>query len=190
MLMINRWGYLNIEQAALLTQKSFISAKRILERNLKKVFIKSTNIQEKTFIIFLIKVIPFLGREHKKAIKINCYELPHQDMLIKWLCSKIDIEHYQTERELKMENWKLKAYSNLLIYKSDNSKIYVEFDNTRKSPIRIKNKIINYKDWLNNGNKVHWVSTNKTLSNWTQKIIRELNLFVNKHTYEIWNSKE
>ncbi|WP_186823506.1 hypothetical protein [Spiroplasma phoeniceum] len=40
LLMINRWGYLNIEQVALLTQKSFISAKRILERNLKKVFIK------------------------------------------------------------------------------------------------------------------------------------------------------
>ncbi|PTQ58147.1 hypothetical protein [Spiroplasma poulsonii] len=39
LIMINRWGYLNTEQVALLTQKSFISAKRILERNIKKRFL-------------------------------------------------------------------------------------------------------------------------------------------------------
>nr|WP_168175917.1 hypothetical protein [Spiroplasma melliferum] len=44
-----------------------------------------------------------MGRNHKKSIKVNYYELQHQDMLIKWLCSQTDIEHYQTERELKME---------------------------------------------------------------------------------------
>ncbi|WP_126821197.1 hypothetical protein [Spiroplasma endosymbiont of Megaselia nigra] len=60
-----------------------------------------------------------MGETIKKAIKINCYELPHQDMLIKWLCRQTDIEHYQTERELKMENGNLNAYPDLIVYKTD-----------------------------------------------------------------------
>ncbi|QIA67972.1 hypothetical protein [Spiroplasma citri] len=64
----------------------------------------------------------FVGREHKKAIKINCYEMPHQDILIKWLVAQTDIEHYQTERELKIENGNLKEIPHLLIETINNKK--------------------------------------------------------------------
>nr|WP_011310482.1 hypothetical protein [Spiroplasma citri]CAI94302.1 putative transmembrane protein [Spiroplasma citri] len=69
----------------------------------------------------------------KETIKINCYELAHQDMLIKWLVVQTDIEHYQTERELKIKNGNLNAYPDLIITKKDDSQIYVEFERTRKT---------------------------------------------------------
>ncbi|QIA71952.1 hypothetical protein GL981_11690 (plasmid) [Spiroplasma citri] len=50
---------------------------------------------------------------------------------IKWLCSQTDIEHCQTERELKMENGNLNAYPDLIITKNDDIEIYVEFERTQ-----------------------------------------------------------
>lgn len=177
---------MNLEQIALLLNKNIKTIQLQKEKLINLKMLNVDTLPKKNYYTLTSKAQSHLGRVHKKSIKVNYYELAHQDMLIKWLCSQTDIEHYQTERELKMENWKLRAYPNLIVYKNDDSEIYVEFDNTKKAPIRIKNKIINYKDWLNNGNKVHWVATNKTLSNWTQKQIIELNLYANQHTYEIW----
>ncbi|RUO85970.1 hypothetical protein [Spiroplasma endosymbiont of Megaselia nigra] len=171
LLMINRWGYLNIEQVALLTQKSFVSTKRILERNLKKGFYKIDQHTRKNIYYLSHKGNTFVGRDHKKAIKINCYELPHQDMLIKWLVAQNDIEHYQTERELKMENGNLNAYPDLIVYKTDGAIQLVEFESTQKSPSRFKKKLDEHTKWLRNGGQIYWITPTQTLANWIQRQI-------------------
>ncbi|WP_424527562.1 hypothetical protein [Spiroplasma endosymbiont of Glossina fuscipes fuscipes] len=189
LLMINRWGYLNIEQVALLTQKSFISAKRILERNLKKGFYKIDQHTRKNIYYLSHKGNTFVGREHKKAIKINCYEIPHQDMLIKWLCSQTDIEHYQTERELKMENGNLNAYPDLIITKTDDSEIYVEFERTQKSPSRFKKKLDGHTKWLRNGGQIYWITPTQTLANWIQRQIDKDDFKPELQQVIIWNTQ-
>nr|WP_168175913.1 hypothetical protein [Spiroplasma melliferum] len=46
-----------------------------------------------------------MGEFIKKNIKVNYYELAHQDMLIKWLCSQTDIEHYQNWAGVENGKW-------------------------------------------------------------------------------------
>ncbi|MBH8623468.1 hypothetical protein, partial [Spiroplasma sp. hyd1] len=171
LLMINRWGYLNLEQVALLIQKSFISAKRILERNLKKGFYKIDQHTRKNIYYLSHKGNSFVGREHKKSIKINCYEMSHQDMLIKWLVAQSDIEHYQTERELKMENGNLNAYPDLIVYKNDRTIKLVEFERTRKTPKRFRKKLDGLRKYYKDNYQVHWITPTQTLANWIEKQI-------------------
>nr|WP_011310479.1 hypothetical protein [Spiroplasma citri]CAI94299.1 putative transmembrane protein [Spiroplasma citri] len=137
----------------------------------------------------------------KETIKINCYELAHQDMLIKWLVVQTDIEHYQTERELKIKNGNLNAYPDLIITKNDDSEIYVEFERTQKSPSRFKKKLDGHTKWLRNGGQIYWITPTQTLANWIQRQIdkddfkTELQQVIiwpthELNTYEIWNNKE
>ena len=189
LLVINRWGYLNLEQVALLTQKSFISAKRILERNLKKGFYKIDQHTRKNIYYLSHKGNTFVGREHKKAIKINCYEMPHQDMLIKWLVAQTDIVQYQTERELKMENGNLNAYPDLIITKNDDSEIYVEFERTQKSPSRFKKKLDGHTKWLRNGGQIYWITPTQTLANWIQRQIDKDDFKIELQQVIIWSTQ-
>ncbi|UNF62696.1 hypothetical protein [Spiroplasma poulsonii] len=189
LIMINRWGYLNTEQVALLTQKSFISAKRILERNIKKGFYKIDQHTRKNIYYLSHKGNTFVGREHKKAIKINCYEMPHQDMLIKWLVAQSDIEHYQTERELKMENGNLNAYPDLIVYKNDGTIQLVEFERTRKIPERFRKKLDGLRKYYKDNYQVHWITPTQTLANWIENQINNY-AWQELNTYEIWNKKE
>lgn len=109
LIMINRWGYLNLEQVALLLNKNI---KTIQLQKAKIINLKMLNVDKlpkKNYYTLTGKAQSHLGRAHKKSIKVNYYELQHQDMLIKWLCIQTDITHYQTERELKMENGNLNA---------------------------------------------------------------------------------
>ncbi|WP_151202557.1 hypothetical protein [Spiroplasma phoeniceum] len=126
----------------------------------------------------------------KKAIKINCYEMPHQDMLIKWLCSQTDIEHYQTERELKMENGNLNAYPDLIVYKTDGTIQLVEFERTRKTPERFFKKLQGLVEYYKQNYTVHWITPTQTLANWIQNQVNKWQAPHELNTYEILNNKD
>ena len=57
-----------------------------------------------------------------------------------------------------MENGNLNAYPDLIITQSDDSEIYVELERTRKSPDWFKTKLINLREWLVAGGKIHWIT--------------------------------
>lgn len=190
LIMINRWGYLNLEQVALLLNKNI---KTIQLQKAKLINLKMLNVDKlpkKNYYTLTSKAQSHLGRVHKKSIKVNYYELQHQDMLIKWLCIQTDIIHYQTERELKMKNGNLNAYPDLIITFCNDSEIYVEFERTRKSPDRFRTKLINLREWLIAGGKIHWITTTQTLANWIENQINNIGAYPSQHTYEIWNNKE
>lgn len=188
--LLNKWGYLTAEQIALLLNKPIESAKTNLKTLQKKQLYKIDKTTRKNIYFLSHKGNTFVGRVHKKSIKVNYYELAHQDMLIKWLCSQTDIEHYQTERELKMENGNLNAYPDLIITKNDDSEIYVEFERTRKSPDRFRTKLINLREWLVAGGKIHWITPTQAIANWIENQINTIGAYEKQHTYEIWNNKE
>lgn len=187
---INRWGYLNLEQIALLLNKNIKTIQLQKEKLIKLKMLNVDTLPKKNYFTLTSKAQSHLGREHKKAIKVNYYELVHQDMLIKWLVTQTNIKHYQTERELKMANGNFNAYPDLIITKTDNSEIYVEFERTRKSPDRFRTKLINLREWLVNGGKIHWVTPAPPLASWLATQINIISAFPIQHTYEIWNNKE
>lgn len=190
LMMINRWGYLNTEQISLLVNKKKRATEELLKTLHKKGLIKVDKHTHRNIYLLSHKGNTFAGRKHKKSIKINCYELPHQDILIKWLVAQNDIEHYQTERELKMANGNLNAYPDLIITKTEDSEIYVEFERTRKSPDRFRTKLINLREWLAAGGKIHWVTPAPSLASWLATQINIISAFPTQHTYEIWNNKK
>ncbi|RUO86535.1 hypothetical protein [Spiroplasma endosymbiont of Megaselia nigra] len=190
LLMINRWGYLNTEQISLLLNKKENNTYKFV---MKLVNLKMLNVDilpKKNYYTLTSKAQSHLGRVHKKSIKVNYYELSHQDMLIKWLCNQTYIIHYQTERELKMENGNLNAYPDLIITKSDDSEIYVEFERTRKSPDRFRTKLINLREWLVDGGKIHWITPTQTLATWIKNQINIIGAYSPQNTYEIWNKEK
>lgn len=190
LIMINRWGCLNTEQVSLLVNKKKRATEELLKTLHKKGLIKIDKHTHRNIYLLSHKGNTFVGRDHKKSIKINCYELPHQDLLIKWLVSQNDVEHYQTERELKMANGNLKAYPDLIITKTEDSEIYVEFERTRKSPDRFRSKLINLRPWLVVGGKIHWVTPTPSLASWLATQINIMGAFPTRHTYEIWYNND
>ncbi|AXF97236.1 hypothetical protein [Spiroplasma phoeniceum] len=81
--MINKWGYLNLEQISLLLNKNIKSTENRLAVLVKKKLITANKLTRKNIYVLTHKGNSYLGRVHKKSIQINFYELPHQDMLIK-----------------------------------------------------------------------------------------------------------
>lgn len=187
---INRWGYLNLEQIALLLNKNIKTIQLQKEKLIKLKMLNVDTLPKKNYFTLTNKAQSHLGREHKKSIQVNYYELQHQDMLIKWLVAQNDIISYQTERELKMANGNLNAYPDLIITKTNDIEIYVEFEITRKSPDRFRTKLINLREWIVNGGRIQWVSPTQTLINWIEKQINNIEAFPSQHTYELWKKHE
>lgn len=187
--LLNKWGYLTAEQIALLLNKPIESAKTNLKTLQKKQLYKIDKTTRKNIYFLSHKGNTFVGRVHKKSIQINFNELPHQDMLIKWLVAQSDIEHYQTERELKMENGNLNAYPDLIITKNDDSEIYVEFERTQKSPSRFKKKLDGHTKWLRNGGQIYWITPTQTLANWIQRQIDKDDFKIELQQVIIWSTQ-
>nr|WP_011225088.1 replication-relaxation family protein [Spiroplasma kunkelii]AAS59573.1 hypothetical protein SKUN_p0005 [Spiroplasma kunkelii CR2-3x] len=190
LLIINRWGYLNTEQITLLVNKKKRATEELLKTLHKKGLIKVDQHTHRNIYYLSHKGNTFVGRVHKIAIKINCYELPHQDILIKWLVAQNDIEHYQTERELKMENGNLKGYPDLIIYKNDDSEIYIEFERTQKSPSRFQKKLDGHTKWLREGGQIYWIAPTQTLANWIQRQIDKDDFKTENQKVIIWNTNQ
>lgn len=182
---INRWGYLNTEQIALLLNKNIQTIETQKKKLLKLKMLNIDTLPKKNYFTLTSKAQSHLGREHKKSIQVNYYELAHQDLLIKWLCKQTDIFSYKTERELKIENGNLNAYPDLIITKNDNTEIYVELELTRKSPERFKTKLINIRQWLVDGGKIHWITNSQTLVNWIENQINTIEAYPKQHSYEV-----
>ncbi|MFX4057597.1 MAG: hypothetical protein EHV01_004695 [Spiroplasma sp. hy2] len=89
-----------------------------------------------------------------------------------------------------MENGNLNAYPDLIIIKNNDSEIYVEFERTRKSPDRFRTKLINLREWLAVGGKIHWITLTQTLANWIENQINTIGAYPIQHTYEIWNNEK
>lgn len=187
---INRWGYLNLEQTALLLNKNKNTAEKQLYILVNKKLIATNKLTRKNIYVLTYKGNTFVGRKHKKAIKINYYELTHQDMLIKWLAAQTDIVHYQMEEhEFKMENGNLNACPDLIVYKNDGAIQLMEFECDRKTPERFRKKLDGLRKYYKDNYKVHWVTPTQTLANWIETQINNYT-WQELNTYEILSNKE
>ncbi|WP_338987147.1 hypothetical protein [Spiroplasma endosymbiont of Dasysyrphus albostriatus] len=181
---INRWGYLNAEQIALLLNKNIQTIETQKKKLLKLKMLNIDTLPKKNYFTLTSKAQSHLGKENNKS-KLNLNQLAHQDLMIKWLCKQTDILSYKTERELKIENGNLNAYPDLIITKNDNTEIYIELELTRKSPERFKTKLINIRQWLVDGGKIHWITNSQTLVNWIENQINIIEAYSKQHSYEI-----
>ncbi|QIA74011.1 hypothetical protein GL982_10705 (plasmid) [Spiroplasma citri] len=187
MLMINRWGYLNTEQLGLLVNKKKRATKELLKTLHKKGLIKFDQHTHRNIYYLSHKGNTFVGREHKKAIKINCYEMPHQDILIKWLVAQTDIEHYQTERELKIENGNLKEYPHLLIETINNKNVLIECERTRKAKTRYKRIFDSMVSYLKQDYECWWIVPNQAMAKFINERIKEDSWRVEQHKVILFN---
>lgn len=186
--MINHWGYLNLEQIALLLNKNKKTVESQLSVLVKKKLITADKLTRKNIYVLSSSGNYHFAR-HAHQIKINFNELKHQDILIKWLTQQNNIDSYLTEREIKMENGNLNGYPDLVVYKNDNSCQVIELERTRKAPDRFIKKLDSLQEYYKQGICVHWITLTPTLSNW---IKNQINTYAweELNTHEIWNNKE
>ncbi|MBH8623306.1 hypothetical protein D6D54_07530 [Spiroplasma poulsonii] len=184
--MINKWGYLNLEQIALLLNKNIYTIQTHLTRLIKKKLISANKLTRKNIYVLSSSGNYYLGRKAHQ-IKINFNELPHQDMLIKWLVVQTDIVHYQTERELKMENGNLKGYPDLLIETTDNKNILIECERTRKAKTRYKAIFDSVVSYLKQDYECWWIVPNQAMAKFINERIKEDNWRIEQHKVILFN---
>lgn len=188
--LINKWGYLSADQISILLNKHIEAVKMLLRNLNRKNMIKIDNTTRKNYYMLTHKGNSYLGREHKKTIRINYNEIPHQATLIKWLLTVNHIIDYKTERELKIDNGNLKSYPDLLITTDDEIEIYIEFERTRKSPTAFQKKIDGHYEWLKNGKNIIWIVPNQTLANWIKKQLDHDNYCLSQQNIIIFDTNK
>lgn len=97
---INRWGYLNIYQIAMLLNKDVGTVDTLVRILTNKKLLRVDQLTRKNIYMLSSLGNRKLGKE-SKSIRINYNELQHQDLLIKWIFHHNHIISYETERELK-----------------------------------------------------------------------------------------
>lgn len=184
--MINKWGYLNLEQISLLLNKNIYTIQTHLTRLIKKKLITANKLTRKNIYVLSSGGNYYFGRKAHQ-IKINFNELPHQDMLIKWLCRQTDIENYQTERELKMDNGNLKRYPDLLIETTDNKNVLIECERTRKAKTRYKTIFDSMVSYLKQDYECWWIVPSQEIAKFINERIKEDNWRIEQHKVILFN---
>lgn len=182
--MIDRWGYLNKFQIALLLNKHVQAVETLLRDLMTKKLVRIDRLTIKN-----IYTISSLGNRKlgkgSTSIKINYNELTHQDLLIKWLCQQKDILSYQTEKELKAENPKEKGYPDLLVH-YENKEMIIELEQTRKSKELFESKLDSYYRDLQKGKKILWLVPNENMKKFINEQIKTYNFKNEQHHIEIF----
>lgn len=182
---INRWGYLNLEQITLLLNKNINTTKIIIRSLIVKKLVRVDQLTIKNIYILSSLGNRKLGKA-STSIRINYNELVHQDLLIKWLTQQNDIISYQTERELKEENPREKGYPDLLVH-YENKEMMIELERTRKSKERFENKLDSHYRDLQNGKEILWLVPNENMKNFIEAQIKTYNFKIELHHIEIFN---
>ena len=192
---INRWGYLNKEEIALLLNKNVEATKTLLRVLINKKLIRIDNLTRKNYYMISSLGNNKLGQGNK-ITKINYNELAHQDLLIKWLAQQNDILSYQTEKELKTEGHLIKdvwgntkskqGYPDLLVHYEDKDMI-IEFERTRKSKDKFKLKLNNLRSYLLQNIHVLWLVPNESMKKFVDEQIQTYNWKIEQNHIEIFN---
>ncbi|WDA55040.1 MAG: hypothetical protein PPFGHCPK_01521 (plasmid) [Spiroplasma endosymbiont of Drosophila atripex] len=182
---INRWGYLNLEQIALLLNKNINTTKTIIRSLIAKNLVRVDQLTIKNIYILSSLGNRKLGKA-STSIRINYNELQHQNLLIKWLAQQNDIISYQTEKELKSENPREKGYPDLLVY-YENMEMIIELERTRKSKERFESKLDSHYRSLQKGKEILWLVPNKTMKKFIEEQIKIYNFKTELHHIEIFN---
>ncbi|WDA55015.1 MAG: hypothetical protein PPFGHCPK_01496 (plasmid) [Spiroplasma endosymbiont of Drosophila atripex] len=192
---INRWGYLNKEEIALLLNKNVEAIKTLLRVLINKKLIRIDKLTRKNYYMLSSLGNNKLGQGNK-ITKINYNELAHQDLLIKWLCQQTNIISYQTEKELKTEGHLIKdvwgntkskqGYPDLLVHYEDKEMI-IEFERTRKSKDKFKLKLNNLRSYLLQDIHILWLVPNENMKKFINEQIQAYNWKLEQHHIEIFN---
>lgn len=183
---INRWGYLNIEQIALLINKQHKNVERQLSFLKQKQLILINQVTRKNIYYLSNLGKQLLGKEKNKS-KLNLNQLAHQDLIIKWLSKQKDIASYENELELKSWNSKQDKYPDLMVEYENGTKVWVEIELTRKSKERIEDKLDNMRDHIKDGHNIIWVVPNEVMKKFIDKQIKIYNWKLDQHHIEIFN---
>jgi len=183
---INRWGYLNLEQIALLINKQIKNVERQLSFLKQKQLVLINQVTRKNIYHLSNLGKHYLSKDNKKS-KLNLNQLAHQDLLIKWLTKQKDIASYENELELKSWNSKQEIYPDLMIEYENGTKVWVEIERTRKSKERIEDKLDNMRDHIKDNHKVIWVVPDEKMAKFIQEQINHYNWYKEAHNIEIFN---
>ncbi|MBP1525867.1 MAG: hypothetical protein H9Q67_05155, partial [Spiroplasma ixodetis] len=165
---INRWGYLNSYQIALLLNKDIETVKTHLRFIKQKQLILINKVTRKNIYYLSNLGKRYLGKENNKS-KLNLNQLAHQDLMIKWLSTQKDIASYENELELKSWNSKQERYPDLMIEYENGTKVWVEIERTRKSKERIEDKLDNMREHIKENHKVIWVVPDEKMTKFIQE---------------------
>jgi len=183
---INRWGYLNIEQIALLLNKHIRAVDTLLRDLMIKKLIRVDQLTRKNIYTLSSLGNRKLGKS-STYIRINYNELTHQDLLIKWLAQQNDIVSYQTEKQLKTESPREKGYPDLLVHYEDKDMI-VELERTRKTIKRFEDKLDGLRQYLKQNMHIMWLVSNQNMKKFVDEQIKSYNWKLEQHHIEIFNS--
>lgn len=170
---INRWGYLNTEQIALLLNKEVGTVDKINRVLIDKKLLRVDQLTRKNIYMLSSLGNRKLGKK-SKSIRINYNELQHQDLLIKWLAQQNDILSYQTEKELKAESPREKGYPDLLVHYEDKEMI-IELERTRKTKQRMRIKFDGLRHYCKNGYDVLFLVPDENMKKFVDEQIKIYN---------------
>ncbi|MBP1525247.1 MAG: hypothetical protein H9Q65_05255 [Spiroplasma ixodetis] len=182
---INRWGYLNTEQIALLLNKNIHTIKSAIDELVPKNLLRVDQLTRKNIYMLSSLGNRKLGKK-SKSIRINYNELKHQDLLIKWLCQQSDILSYQTEKELKVESYREKGYPDLLVH-YENKIMIIEFERTRKTKQRMRQKFDGLRHYCKNGYEVLFLVPNESMKKFVDEQIKIYNWKLATFKTQIFN---
>jgi len=183
---INRWGYLNTEQIALLLNKNNATVDTLIRILNNKKLIRVDQLTRKNIYILSSLGNRKLGKK-SKSIRINYNELKHHDLLIKWLSQQKDIISYQTERELKTESYREKGYPDLLVH-YENKVMIIEFERTRKTKQRMRIKFDGLRHYCKNGYEVLFLVPNESMKKFVDEQIKIYNWKLATFKTQIFNN--
>ncbi|WDA54979.1 MAG: hypothetical protein PPFGHCPK_01460 (plasmid) [Spiroplasma endosymbiont of Drosophila atripex] len=183
--MIDKWGYLNKFQIALLLNKHVQAVETLLRDLMTKKLLRVNQLTIKNIYTLSSLGNRKLGKA-STSIRINYNELQHQDLLIKWLAQQKDIISYQTEKELKSESPREKGYPDLLVHYADKEMI-IELERTRKSKERFESKLDSYYRDLQKGKEILWLVPNESMKKFIVEQIKTYNFKNELHHIEIFN---
>ncbi|BDT05202.1 BlaI/MecI/CopY family transcriptional regulator [Spiroplasma ixodetis] len=182
---INRWGYLNTEQIALLLNKNNATVDTLIRILNNKKLLRVDQLTRKNIYMLSSLGNRKLGKK-SKSIRINYNELKHQDLLIKWLCQQNDIISYQTEKELKAESYREKGYPDLLVH-YENKIMIIEFERTRKTKQRMRQKFDGLRHYCKSGYEVLFLVPNESMKKFVDEQIKIYNWKIAIFKTQIFN---
>ncbi|MBP1527900.1 MAG: hypothetical protein H9Q65_01400 [Spiroplasma ixodetis] len=182
---INLWGYLNTYQISLLLNKEINAVDWLIRALIDKKLIRVDQLTRKNIYMLSSLGNRKLGKK-SKSIRINYNELVHQDLLIKWLAQQNDIISYQTERELKTESYREKGYPDLLVH-YENKVMIIEFERTRKTKQRMRQKFDGLRHYCKNGYDVLFLVPNENMKKFVDEQIKIYNWKLGTFKTQIFN---
>ncbi len=179
--LIEKWGYLNVNQISTLLNRNIGTTRIILKKMVNKGLLKEIKIN-KIYYLLTSKALHFTNKKTNNLLKINIGELEHLENLIivlKSLQKKYKVLDYQTERDQKKEfkgkNLRNNKFCDLIIF-TENETYYIEYERRYKDINRYKKIFSNFRSLIKE-NKIIYISEHQQILKKIYDIAKEYDYY-------------